>query len=147
MKRGIITNNGHGIHISDGEVWMTAWEIADLFYTTVGSINSSLKAILKANVLKKYDICQCIKLENRNSADVYNLNMIIALSYQIDTGHSAAFRRWLINKVTHNQDYNILLYLNTKHTYNIGIHPFILHVIHILCNETPCMRYRLFVNI
>lgn len=118
MKRGIITNNGHGIHISDGEVWMTVWEIADLFYTTVGSINSRLKAILKANVLKKYDICQCIKLENRNSADVYNLNMIIALSYQIDTGHSAAFRRWLINKVTHNQDYNILLYLNksTNHT-------------------------------
>lgn len=118
MKRGIITNNGHGIHISDGEVWMTVWEIADLFYTTVGSINSRLKAILKANVLKKYDICQCIKLENRNSADVYNLNMIIALSYQIDIGHSAAFRRWLINKVTHNQDYNILLYLNkgTNHT-------------------------------
>ena len=118
MKRGIITNNGHGIHISDGEVWMTVWEIADLFYTTVGSINSRLKAILKANVLKKYDICQCIKLENRNSADVYNLNMIIALSYQIDTGHSAAFRRWLINKVTHNQDYNILLNLNkgTNHT-------------------------------
>ena len=97
MKRGIITNNGHGIHISDGEVWMTVWEIADLFYTTVGSINSRLKAILKANALKKYDICQCIKLENGNSADVYNLNMIIALSYQIDTGHSAAFRRWLIN--------------------------------------------------
>ena len=79
MKRGIITNNGHGIHISDGEVWMTVWEIAESFYTTVGSINSRLKAILKANVLRKYDICQCIKLENGNSADVYNLNMIIAL--------------------------------------------------------------------
>ena len=103
MKRGIITNNGHGIHISDGEVWMTAWEIADLFYTTVGSINSRLKAILKANVLKKYDICQCIKLENGNSADVYNLNMIIALSYQIDTGHSASFRKWLISKVASKQ--------------------------------------------
>ena len=37
MKRGIITNNGQGIHISDGEVWMTAWEIADLFYTTAGA--------------------------------------------------------------------------------------------------------------
>ena len=97
MKRGIITNNGHGIHISDGEVWMTVWEIADLFYTTVGSINSRLKAILKANVLKKYDICQCIKLENGNSADVYNLNMII------DTGHSASFRKWLISKVASKQ--------------------------------------------
>ena len=103
MKRGIITNNGHGIHISDGEVWMTAWEIADLFYTTAGVINSRIKAILKANILKKYDICQCIKLENGNSTDVYNLNMIIALSYQIDTGHSAAFRKWLINKVASKQ--------------------------------------------
>lgn len=62
-----------------------------------------LKAILKANVLKKYDICQCIKLENGNSADVYNLNMIIALSYQIDTGHSTSFRKWLISKVASKQ--------------------------------------------
>ena len=53
MKRGIITNNGQGIHISDGEVWMTAWEIADLFYTTVGTINSRIKAILKTNILKE----------------------------------------------------------------------------------------------
>ena len=43
MKRGIITNNGQGIHISDGEVWMTTWEIADLFYTTAGTINSRIK--------------------------------------------------------------------------------------------------------
>ena len=82
---------------------MTFGRLSDLFYTTVGSINSRLKAILKANVLKKYDICQCIKLENGNSADVYNLNMIIALSYQIDTGHSASFRKWLISKVASKQ--------------------------------------------
>ena len=25
MKRGIITNNGQGIHISDGEIWMTCF--------------------------------------------------------------------------------------------------------------------------
>ena len=118
MKRGIITNNGHGIHISDGEVWMTAWEIADLFYTTTGAISSRIKTILKANILKEYEVRQCIRLKSGSSADVYNLNMIIALSYQVDTGHSAAFRKWLINKVAHNQDYNILLYLNksTNHT-------------------------------
>lgn len=112
MKRGIITNNGHGIHISDGKVWMTAWEIADLFYTTAGVINSRIKAILKNNVLKEYEVCRCIRLENGNSTDEYNLNMIIALSYQIDTGHSAAFRKWVISKVVHKQNCNILLYLN-----------------------------------
>ena len=119
MKRGIITNNGQGIHISDGEIWITACEIADLFYTTVGAINSRIKAILKTNILKEYEVCQCIKLENGNYADVYNLNMIIALSYQVDTGHSAAFRKWLINKVASKQK-NISLFIPIRsvNTYN-----------------------------
>ena len=98
---------------------MTACEIADLFYTTVGAINSRIKAILKTNILKEYEVCQCIKLENGNYADVYNLNMIIALSYQVDTGHSAAFRKWLINKVASKQK-NISLFIPIRsvNTYN-----------------------------
>ena len=118
MKRGIITNNGQGIHISDGEVWMTAWEIADLFYTTAGAINSRIKAILKTNVLKRYEVCQCIRLENGSSADVYNLNMIIALSYQIDTGHSTTFRKWVINKVAKQKDISLFIPIRSANTYN-----------------------------
>lgn len=119
MKRGIITNNGHGIHISDGEVWMTTWEITNLFYTTAGVINSRIKAILKTNILNEYEVCQCMRLENGNSADVYNIDMIIALSYQIDTGHSTAFRKWLINKVASKQK-NISLFIpiRSANTYN-----------------------------
>ena len=112
MKRGIITNNGQGIHISDGEIWMTTWELADLFYTTAWTIHAAIKRILKANVLRSHEVCKYIKLENGNNADVYNLDMIIALSYQIDTGHSTAFRKWLIGKAVHKQNCNILLYLN-----------------------------------
>ena len=109
MKRGIITNNGQGIHISDGEVWMTTWEIADLFYTTAGTINSRIKAILKANILKEYG----------NYADVYNLDMIIALSYQIDTGHSAAFRKWVINKVASKQkSISLFIPIRSANIYN-----------------------------
>ncbi len=119
MKRGIITNNGQGIHISDGEVWMTTWEIADLFYTTTGAINSRIKAMLKANVLKGYEVCQYIKLKNGNNADVYNLNMIIALFYQIDTEHSDTFRKWLISKVTSKQkDISLFIPISTANTYN-----------------------------
>lgn len=118
MKRGIIINNGQGIYISDGEIWMTTWELADLFYTTTGTIHAAIKRVLKANVLKNHEVCKCIKLENGNNANVYNLDIVIALSYQIDTGHSAAFRKWVTNKVARNQDRNILLYLNkeTNHT-------------------------------
>ena len=119
MKRGIITNNGQGIHISDGEVWMTSWEIADLFYTTTGIINSRIKAILKADVLKVYEVCQYIKLENGNSTDVYNLNMVITLSYQIDTGYSAAFRKWLVYKVISKQKgISLFIPISATNTYN-----------------------------
>ena len=73
MKRGIIYNNGHTIVIPNEEIWMTAWEIADLFYVTPISINH---------------------------VDVYNLEMVIALSFHFDTGHSILFRRWLIRKAS-----------------------------------------------
>ena len=119
MKRGIITNKGQDIHISDGEVWMTTWELADLFYTTAGAIHAAIKRILKTNILKSHEVCKYIKLENGNSADVYNLDMVIALSYQIDTGHSATFRKWFINKVILKQK-NITLFIpiSSVNTYN-----------------------------
>ena len=118
MKRGIITNDRQSIYISDGDIWMTTWELADLFYTTAGTIHATIKRILKTNILKSHEVCKYIKLENGHNADVHNLDMVIALSYLIDTGHSAAFRKWVTNKVARNQDCNILLYLNkeTNHT-------------------------------
>ena len=112
MKRGIITNNGQGIHISDGEVWMTSREIAELFNTTAGVIHAAIKRILGSNILKEYEVCKYIELENGYNADVYNLDMVIALSYQVDTGNSIEFRQWLTNKVTSMQGHHILLYLN-----------------------------------
>ena len=112
MKRGIITNKGLGIHISDGEVWMTTWELADLFYTTAGAIHATIKRIMKADVLKSYEVCKYIKLENGNNSDVYNLDMVIALSYQIDTGHSATFRKWVISKVQSSRKNNVSFFVH-----------------------------------
>ena len=112
MKRGIILNNGQCIHISDGEVWMTTWELADLFYTTAGAIHATIKRIMKADVLKSYEVCKYIKLENGNNSDVYNLDMVIALSYQIDTGHSATFRKWVISKVQSSRKNNVSFFVH-----------------------------------
>ena len=100
MKRGIIYNNGHTIVIPNEEIWMTAWEIADLFYVTPASINHAIKRILKKEVLIESQVHQYICIENGNHADVYSLEMVIALSFHFDTGHSILFRRWLIRKAS-----------------------------------------------
>ena len=90
-----------------------------MFYTTAGVIHSRIKAILRANILKEYEVCQCIRLENGNYADMYNLDMIIALSYQMDTGHSAAFRKWIINKVASKQNgISLFIPIKSANTYN-----------------------------
>lgn len=100
MKRGIIYNNGHTIVITDNEIWMTSWEIADLFYVKPASINHAVKRVLKEGVLIESQVCRYTCLENGNYADVYNMEMVIALSFRLNTGHSILFRRWLIQKTS-----------------------------------------------
>lgn len=116
MKRGIIYNNGHSIIIPNDEIWMTSWEIADLFYVTPLSINHAIKRILKKEVLAASQVHRYICLENGNHADVYNLEIIIALSFHFDTGHSILFRRWLIRKVStpHHTQIPIFIHLPGK---------------------------------
>lgn len=98
---------------------MTSWEIADLFYTTAGTIHTVIKRILKANILKKQEVCKYIKLENGNNADVYNLDMVIALSYQIETGHSIVFRKWLITKeVSKKKGISLFIPISVANAYN-----------------------------
>ena len=63
MKRGIIYNNRHTIVIPNEEIWMTAWEIADLFYVTPISINHVIKRILKEKVLIESQVHRYICLE------------------------------------------------------------------------------------
>ena len=100
MKRGIIYNNGYSIIIPNDEIWMTSWEIADLFYVTPISINHAIKRILKKEVLAASQVHRYICLENGIHADVYNMEMVIALSFHFDTGHSILFRKWLMQKAS-----------------------------------------------
>lgn len=100
MKRGIIYNNDYSIIIPNDEIWMTSWEIADLFYVTPASINYAVKRVLKEGVLIESQVCRYTCLENGNYADVYNMEMVIALSFRLNTGHSILFRRWLTQKTS-----------------------------------------------
>ena len=119
MKRRIIYNNGYSIIIPNDEIWMTSWEIADLFYVTPISINHVIKRILKKEVLTASQVHRYICLENGNHADVYNMEMVIALSFQFDTGHSTLFRRWLMQKAStsYRTQIPILIHLSEKEQY------------------------------
>ena len=79
-----------------GEVWMTVWEIAELLNVTGTTVNNTIKRIWKQGVLKDFEHSQYIKLDNGYSADVYSLDVIIAIALQVDIYQALLFRRWLV---------------------------------------------------
>ena len=94
MKREIITIDEYGrLNIPTGtvSVWMTEAEIA---------VHTGIKTIFKENVLHDYDVCKCIRLDNGNNADVYNMEVIIALVFRLNTYPVSVFRKWLVKRAT-----------------------------------------------
>ena len=100
MKRGIITIDGHSVAVTGNGIWMTAWEIAELFNVTTSSVNSVIRAIRKSDVLNDYEVCRYVKLDNGLSADVYSLEIIIPVAFRLNAYHAHLFRRWLTEKAT-----------------------------------------------
>ena len=101
MERQVITIQEECVIYAPhlGEVWMTAWEIAELFYVSGVTVKNTIKRIWKQGALKKLDTYRYIKLDNGNSADVYNLEMVMAIAFQVDTYLSKLFREYMIGKI------------------------------------------------
>lgn len=101
MERQVITIQEECVIYAPhlGEVWMTAWEIAELFYVSGVTVKNTIKRIWKQGALKEFDTYRYIKLDNGNSADVYNLEMVMAIAFQIDTFQAKLFREYMIGKI------------------------------------------------
>ena len=79
MNRGIITISETGaVTIPTVPVWMTKFEIADLFGVFSCDIRKAIRVI---------------------SYDVYSLEMIIAIAFRICSKETHLFRRFVINKI------------------------------------------------
>lgn len=79
---------------------MTEAEIVELFGATTGVVYAGIKAIFKENALHDYEVCKCILLDSGNSADVYNMEVIIALAFRLNTYPVSVFRKWLVKTTT-----------------------------------------------
>lgn len=97
MERGTISINRNSVTIT-GNVWMADFEIAELFGVTYSAISINIKAIYKSRALQENDTYQYIHLDNGNRADAYNLEMITALAFRLNSLPARVFREWLLRK-------------------------------------------------
>ena len=100
MDRGIITISETGaITIPTAPVWMTKFEIADLFGVFSCDIRKAIRAIYKNKELSEADTMKYIKQLDGISYDVYDLEMIIAIAFKICSKGTLLFRRFVINEI------------------------------------------------
>lgn len=100
MSRGIITISEMGVFtIPTAPVWMTQFEIADLFGVFSYDIRKAIHAIYRNKELNETETMKYVKQANRISYDVYSLEMVIAVAFRICSKESILFRRFEINEI------------------------------------------------
>ena len=100
MDRRIITISETGeVSIPTTTIWMTKFEIADLFGVFSCDIRKAIRAIYKNKELSETDTMKYIKQTDGISYDVYNLEMIIAIAFRICSRESIRFRQFVMNEI------------------------------------------------
>ena len=100
MSRGIITISEMGVFtIPTAPVWMTQFEIADLFGVFSYDIRKAIHAIYRNKELNETETMKYVKQANRISYDVYSLEMVIAVAFRICSKESILFRRFVISEI------------------------------------------------
>ena len=86
---------------SDEDIWLTQDQIADLYDTTQQNISQHIATIIKDRELddaathKKFLLVRSEgKRQVKRNIDHYNLDMIIALGYRVQSQVATRFRRW-----------------------------------------------------
>ena len=81
-------------------IWMTQFEIADLFEMFSCDIRKAIHAIYKNKELSETDTMKYFKQPDGISYDVYNIEVIIAVAFRICSKESVLFRRFIINEIS-----------------------------------------------
>lgn len=82
------------------DVQMRLFEIAGLFGVYVQTVNANMKAILKLGISKTDYSCPASVSGNTVMPEFYDLEMITALAFRINSPKADVFRKWIIRRVT-----------------------------------------------
>jgi len=100
MNRGIITISETGVFTMPAAlVWMTQFEIADLFGVFSYDIRKAIHVIYKNKELGEVETMKYVKQPDGISYDVYSLELVIAVAFRICSKGSVLFRRFVMDRI------------------------------------------------
>lgn len=114
-ERNIIKIDEHGnitMPTDIGAIAMSEWEICELFGITSPTFRAAVKAICKSGILKEYEIRQTIRISDKCRVEVYNLETITALAFNIGTYGAERVRQAMLDMITHGRKENSIIFLS-----------------------------------
>ena len=121
MDRGIISiSETDAVIMPTVPVWMTQFEVADLFGVFSCDIRRAIHAIYKNKELNEADTMRYIRQPDGISYDVYSLEMVIAVAFRICSKESIMFRRFVTNEIcTTKKETQITLFVSCSRGNNL----------------------------
>ena len=107
MKRTTITMDGCGrvaVPSDTTNVWMSEMELVRLFDVITPRLRAVIRAVYKSGVLKPCEVERRIRLPNGYYADVYALQMVVALAFRINTPNAVRVRNALLERLCLRKD-------------------------------------------
>ena len=121
MKRAIITISESGrVNISSGNVWMSEMELVELFGVIVPTLRAAIKAIYKSGTLCPVSTQRCDLATPTSWATFYNLEMVIALAFRLNTYEASRIRQKVLENLCQRKEngINLLISLGRETTMN-----------------------------
>jgi len=110
MERGIIRmTDGGQVNMPQKDVWMTTEEIADMFGLPEALIYRTIRSIYKKSELYEHETANRITFPKQESKgwtiEVYNLDLILYLTYKLPSRNAQIFRKYMTNKAYERSPY------------------------------------------
>ena len=90
---------------------MSEFELVELFGVIAPTVRAGIKAVYNSGVLKEYEAKRHLHLSNGCDLDVYNLDMVVALAFRINTFGAAKVRNMLLERIMYRRKEKICLFL------------------------------------
>lgn len=116
MERAIITISENGkVNIPSGNVWMSEMELVELFGVISPTLRAAIKAIYKSGTLCPVSTQRCDLATPASWATFYNLEVIVALAFRLNTYEADLFRQKVLEGICQRKEseINILLSLGS----------------------------------
>ena len=100
MERAIIKISENGnVNIPSANVWMSEIELVELFGVIAPTLRAAIKAIYKSGTLCPVSTQRCDLATPANWATFYNLEVVIALAFRLNTYEASRIRQKVLESL------------------------------------------------